>query len=197
VDHTFGGLLLVHPLQLWVVVLLLLLLLFLLLFLLLVPLLPLVLLLVLLLLLLLLPRLLIILVGLGVLVPSSATPYLLSLVLLPLLLPSLLSNRAMWNTLGVNSLPRMFLLASTNWVSFLGLLQITFYSVHWGACIFYYIARQYGFGPNTWVALNEDMLESKSTAFKYAPLRPSSLPSGLCGSSLPSCVLVLSLTCVL
>jgi hypothetical protein len=30
-------------------------------------------------------------------------------------------------------------------------LQIVFFVVHWAACVFYYIAKQHGFGESSWV----------------------------------------------
>eukprot|EP00884_Botryococcus_braunii_P021334 jgi/Botrbrau1/7885/Bobra.9_2s0059.2 len=45
--------------------------------------------------------------------------------------------------------------------------MITFYSLHWGACIFFFIARQYGLGENTWVYLNEGFLLNQNNATQY------------------------------
>jgi hypothetical protein len=43
-------------------------------------------------------------------------------------------------------------------VTLLLLLQVVFYAVHWGGCIFYYIAKQSGFTNSTWVGAASDWI---------------------------------------
>ena len=47
-------------------------------------------------------------------------------------------------------------------------LQMTFYIANFEACLFFYIARQGGFGADTWVsALGADWFLEDSLAQKY------------------------------
>lgn len=39
---------------------------------------------------------------------------------------------------------------------FMFCMQLCFFTVHWGACGFYYLAKQGGFSDMTWVGANMD-----------------------------------------
>ena len=45
--------------------------------------------------------------------------------------------------------------------------QVAFYLVHWAACGFYLIAKQGGFGPDTWVGANAAWLGGASASEMY------------------------------
>ena len=46
----------------------------------------------------------------------------------------------------------------------LPVLQVAFFICHFAACIFYFIARQYGFSDTTWIGANAaEVLDGKST----------------------------------
>jgi hypothetical protein len=44
-------------------------------------------------------------------------------------------------------------------------VQLCFFTVHWGACGFWYIARQGGFSPQTWVGANLDWVDTGHNSF--------------------------------
>lgn len=46
------------------------------------------------------------------------------------------------------------------------LLQLCFYTVHLGACGFYYIAKQNGFSATSWVGANSDWIGGGSAVDK-------------------------------
>lgn len=46
-------------------------------------------------------------------------------------------------------------------------LQLCFFTVHWGACGFYYIAKQSGFTDMTWVGANMDWVGRGSAFDKW------------------------------
>jgi hypothetical protein len=43
-------------------------------------------------------------------------------------------------------------------------VQLCFFTVHWGACGFWYIARQGGFSPQTWVGANLEWVDTGRTS---------------------------------
>jgi Ion channel len=58
-----------------------------------------------------------------------------------------------------------------------------YYSIHWSACIFYFIARQHGLGTNTWIGRDMGLLE-RSSPFE----RCSRCSPGHCDASFSHCL---------
>ena len=58
------------------------------------------------------------------------------------------------------------------------MLQVAFFICHFAACIFYFIARQYGFSDTTWIGANAaEVLDGKSTFLRCEC--PTHLVTGL------------------
>ena len=58
------------------------------------------------------------------------------------------------------------------------MLQVAFFICHFAACIFYFIARQYGFSDTTWIGANAaEVLDGKSTFLRCEC--PAHLVTGL------------------
>lgn len=43
-----------------------------------------------------------------------------------------------------------------------------YFSVHWSACVFYFIARQHGLGADTWIGHDMDLLRRSSPFERWA-----------------------------
>ena len=58
------------------------------------------------------------------------------------------------------------------------MLQVAFFICHFAACMFYFIARQYGFSDTTWIGANAaEVLDGKSTFLRCEC--PTRLVTGL------------------
>ena len=55
-----------------------------------------------------------------------------------------------------------------------------YYSIHWSACIFYFIARQHGLGTNTWIGRDMGLLERSSPFERCSFWSPGHCDTWLC-----------------